>query len=71
MYIDACIRLGIIKGNENAMKGFTLLIPHPTRTSTFYFNNNNRNQELFFSLKISSKQKAAIKVKFFNYIFEM
>lgn len=55
MYINACIRLRIIKGNKNAMKGFTLIIPHPTRTPTFYFSNINRNQELVFLLKISSK----------------
>lgn len=55
MYIDACIRLRIIKGNENAMKGFTLIISHLTRTPTFYFTKNNRNQELFFLLKINYK----------------
>lgn len=62
MYADALrTRLHITNRNENAMKGFTLIIPHPTRTFTLYFNNNmnnnNINQELFFPLKISRKSR--------------
>lgn len=71
MYTDAFMRLWVIKGTKMQKKGFTIIIPHPARTSTFYVNNNNINQELFFSLKIRVKQKAAIKVLFSDYCFEI
>lgn len=55
MYTDAFMRLWVIKGTKMQKKGFTIIIPHPARTSTFYVNNNNINQKLFFSLKIRVK----------------